>query len=100
MLPGRGRSAASPAARSSAAWWADRARRSSGPVTIRDRAWLMAWIGSERAVRLDGHPRPDRLHLPAAALGGAGRPAGPGGPGGADRIQRAGRALPAPVLPA
>ena len=52
MLPGRGRSEASPAARSSAEWRANRARRSSGPVTIRDRAWLMVWIRSERAVRL------------------------------------------------
>jgi hypothetical protein len=52
MLPGRGRSEASSATRSSAECPANRARRSSGPVTIRDRAWWMVWIGSERAVRL------------------------------------------------
>jgi len=31
---------------------ANRARRSSGPVTMRDRAWLMAWVRSLRALRL------------------------------------------------
>jgi hypothetical protein len=30
----------------------NRARRSSGPVTIRARAWLIAWVRSERALRL------------------------------------------------
>ena len=31
---------------------ANRACRSSGPVTIRARAWLIAWVRSERALRL------------------------------------------------
>src|SRR5215475_15161923 len=98
MLPGRGRSAANSATRLPAAWWANRARRSSGPVTIRDRAWLMVPIRSDRAVRLDGHQRPDRLHLPVAPFRRAGRPAGQSGPGRADRIQRIGLAPAAPVL--
>src|SRR5215472_10146483 len=99
MLPGRGRSTASSAARSSAAWRANRARRSSGPVTIRDRAWLMVWIRSERAVRLATMSARIASTWPSRPFRLAGRPAGLGGPGGADGIQRVGLALPAPVLP-
>src|SRR5258708_39937292 len=44
------------AARAATSWagvcLANRARRSSGPVTIRDRAWLIAWVRSLRALRL------------------------------------------------
>ena len=50
--PGRGRSDASPATRAAGVCPANRARRSSGPVTIRARAWLIAWVRSARALRL------------------------------------------------
>src|SRR5215470_4204023 len=52
MLPGRGRSDASSATRSAGVCRANRARRSSGPVMISARAWLMVWVRSERALRL------------------------------------------------
>src|SRR5215510_6066296 len=52
MLPGRGRSEPSPATSSAGACRANRARRSSGPVTISARAWPLVWIRSERALRL------------------------------------------------
>src|SRR5215469_11827482 len=52
MLPGRGRSAASSATRSAGACPVNRARRSSGPVTISARAWPVVWVRSERALRL------------------------------------------------
>src|SRR3984957_10121708 len=50
--PGRGRSAAIASASAAAACFAKRARRSSGPVRIRARARLMAWVRSLRALRL------------------------------------------------
>ena len=50
--PGRGRSAAIASARAAAECRANRARRSSGPVRISERAWLMAWVRSLRALRL------------------------------------------------
>src|ERR1039457_627583 len=43
---------ASSVTRSAVACAANRVRRSSGPVTIRARAWLIAWVRSERALRL------------------------------------------------
>jgi len=52
MLPGRGRSEASSATSSAGKCRANGARRSSGPVMISARAWLMVWIRSERALRL------------------------------------------------
>src|SRR6266516_1183746 len=71
MLPGRGRSAASSATRPAGAWLVNRARTSSGPVKIRARAWLMAWVRCARAVRLGDHQRPDR---PGHAITSSGRP--------------------------
>ena len=59
----------------------------------------MVWIRSDRALRLDGHQRADRPGGAVAALRRAAGLAALGGPGRADRIQRAGLALPAPVLP-
>jgi len=47
-----------------------------------------------------GHQRPGRLDGAVRALGRAAGPAGLRGPGSADRIQRAGPARPAPILPA
>src|SRR5215472_10344158 len=100
MLPGRGRSAASPATRSSAKWRANRARRSSGPVTIRERAWLMVWIRPERAVRLAAISARIASTWPSRPFGTPAARPDWAAPGGADRIQRIGLARPAPVLPA
>ena len=50
--PGRGRSAAMAPARAAAECRASRARRSSGPVRISERAWPLAWVRSLRALRL------------------------------------------------
>jgi hypothetical protein len=58
----------------------------------------MVWIRSERALRLDGHQRPDRLDGTIAALRRAAGPAGLRGPGGADGIEGVRLARPAPVL--
>ena len=51
-VTGPGRSAAIASASAAAVSPANRARRSSGPVTISDRAWLIAWVRSLRALRL------------------------------------------------
>jgi hypothetical protein len=71
----------------------------SGPVRISARAWLIVWVRWARAVRLDGHQRPDRLHRAVTSSWRSGRPAGLGGAGSTDRIERVGLALAAPVLP-
>jgi hypothetical protein len=52
MLPGRGRSAASPAARPAGVCPVNRVRMPSGPVMISALAWLIVWVRWARAVRL------------------------------------------------
>src|SRR5262249_28104782 len=78
---------------------------SSGPVTIRARAWLIVWVRPARALRLAtisariASTCPSRPFAPPRARPDrAARPALPAS-GGSDGIQRIGLALPAPVLP-
>src|SRR6185437_8608644 len=98
VAPGRGRSAASSLTSPAAVCRANRARRSSGPVTIRALAWLIVWVRSERALRLATISARIASTAPSRPLGRATGPARLGRPGRADRIQRIGLALPAAVL--
>jgi Transposase IS116/IS110/IS902 family len=66
--------APSSATRTAAVCPVKRARRSSGPVKIRARAWLMVWVRSPAAAPV-GHQRPDCLDRAVAALGPAAGPA-------------------------
>jgi hypothetical protein len=80
-------------------WRVNLIRMSSGPVRISARAWLIVWVRPARAVRLATISARIASTCPIPAPGRTGRPAGLGGAGGADRVQRAGLALAAPVLP-
>jgi hypothetical protein len=69
--------------------------RRSGLVTIRALAWFIARARSPAALRLATMRAPA---APSRPFGGP-RPGRTGQPGGADRVQGAGLALPAAVLP-
>ena len=75
-----------------------RARRSSGPVTIRALAWLIVWVRSAAALRRATISARIASTAPSRPFGCAAGPAGLGGPGRADRVQRVRLALPAAVL--